>query len=107
VQILLIAKDTGFLKVGKVSLDGTKIKANASKHKALSYAHANKLQKQLETEVKVLMQKANEADNSDENDGMDIPKEISRREDRIAVIKEAKAKIEQRAKERYEKEEAE
>ncbi|SFV90410.1 Mobile element protein [hydrothermal vent metagenome] len=106
-QILLIAKDTGFLKVGKVSLDGTKIKANASKHKALSYAHANKLQKQLETEVKVLMQKANEADNSDENDGMDIPKEISRREDRIAVIKEAKAKIEQRAKERYEKEEAE
>ena len=104
VQILLIAQDTGFLKVGKISLDGTKIKANASKHKALSYAHANKLQKQLEAEVKVLMEKANEADNSDENDGMDIPEEISRREDRIAVIKEAKEKIEQRAKERYDKE---
>ena len=69
VQILLIAKDAGFLKVGKVSLDGTKIKANASKHKALSYAHANKLQEQLEAEVKVLMKKANEADSSDENDG--------------------------------------
>jgi transposase len=107
VQILLIAQEAGFLKVGKVSLDGTKIKANASKHKALSYAHANKLQEQLEVEVKILMQKADEADNSDENDGMDIPKEISRREDRIAVIKEAKEKIEQRAKERYEKEEAE
>jgi len=104
VQILLIAKDTGFLKVGKVSLDGTKIKANASKHKALSYAHANKLQEQLESEVKVLMQKAHEADNSDENDGMDIPQEIIRREDRISVIKEAKIKIQQRAKERYEKE---
>ncbi len=104
VQILLIAQGTGFLKVGKVSLDGTKIKANASKHKALSYAHANKLQEQLETEVKVLMQKANEADNSDENDGMDIPEEISRREDRIIVIKEAKEKIEQRSKERYDKE---
>ena len=104
VQILLIAQDTGFLKVGKVSLDGTKIKANASKHKALSYAHANKLQEQLEAEVKVLMKKANEADSSDENDGMDIPEEISRREDRIAVIKEAKTKIEQRAKERYDQE---
>ncbi len=104
VQILLIAQDTGFLKVGKISLDGTKIKANASKHKALSYAHANKLQEQLEAEVKVLMQKANEADNSDENDGLDIPEEISRREDRISVIKEAKEKIEQRAKEHYDKE---
>ncbi len=103
-QILLIAKDAGFLKVGKVSLDGTKIKANASKHKALSYEYANKLQQQLEAEVKALMQKANEADNNDENDGMDIPEEISRREDRIAVIKEAKEKIKQRAKERYDKE---
>jgi len=104
VQILLIAQDTGFLKVGKVSLDGTKVKANASKHRALSYAHANKLQEQLEEEVTVLMQKANEADNSDENDGMDIPEEINRREDRIAVIKEAKEKIQQRAKEHYDKE---
>jgi len=105
VGILMIAKETGMLKVGKVSLDGTKVKANASKHKALSYAHASKLQEQLETEVKTLMQKAQEADNDDENDGMSIPEEIARREDRIAVIKEAKAKIEQRAKERYDKEE--
>lgn len=104
VQILMIAKETGILKVGKVSLDGTKVKANASKHKALSYAHATKLQEQLEAEVKILMQKAKEADRDDENDGMSIPEEIVRREDRIAVIKEAKEKIEQRAKERYEKE---
>ena len=106
VQILLIAQSAGFLKVGKVSLDGSKIKANASKHKALSYAHAQKLQKQLEAEVNELMHKAKEADNDDDNDGMDIPGEIARREDRIAVIKEAKAKIEERAKERYEKEKA-
>ena len=106
VQILLIAQSAGFLKVGKVSLDGTKVKANASKHKALSYAHADKLQKQLEAEVKTLMQKANEADDSDDNDGMDIPDEIARREDRLEVIKEAKAKIEQRARERYEREKA-
>jgi len=106
VEILLISKEAGLLKVGKVSLDGTKVKANASKHKALSYAHADKLQKQLEAEVKTLMQKANEADDSDENDGMNIPDEIARREDRLEVIKEAKAKIEQRASERYEKEKA-
>lgn len=107
VQILMIAQSSGFLKVGKVSLDGTKIKANASKHKALSYAHANKLQKQLEAEVKTLLQKAKEADSNDDNDGMSIPDEIARREDRIAVIREAKAKIEQRAAQRYEKEECE
>ena len=107
VQILMISQSSGLLKVGKVSLDGTKVKANASKHKALSYAHATKLQKQLEAEVKTLMQKAKEADNNDENDGISIPDEIARREDRIEVIKEAKEKIEQRATERYEKEERE
>ena len=106
VQVLMVAQSAGVLKVGKVSLDGTKIKANASKHKALSYAYANKLQEQLEAEVRTLMQKAEEADNEDANDGMDIPKELLRREDRLKVIKEAKAQIEQRAKERYEKEKA-
>lgn len=107
VQILTIAQEMGMLKVGKVSLDGTKIKANASKHKALSYAHAAKLQEQLEAEVKALLQKAADADNDDTPDGMSIPDEIARREDRIEVIKAAKAKIEQRAKERYDKEQAE
>ena len=107
VQILMIAKETGILKVGRVSLDGTKIKANASKHKALSYAHASKLQEQLEAEVETLMQKAQEADEEEENDGMSIPDEIARREDRIAAIKEAKAKIEQRAEKRYEEEKKE
>lgn len=103
-QILSIAQETGMLKVGKVSLDGTKIKANASKHKALSYAHATALQEQLEAEVKRLLQKAADADSDDTPDGMSIPDEIARREDRIEVIKAAKAKIEQRAKERYDKE---
>ena len=106
VQILMVAQSAGFLNVGKVSLDGTKIKANASKHKALSYAYANKLQEQLEAEVRTLMQKAEVADNEDANDGMDIPKELLRREERLKVIKEATAQIEQRAKERYEKEKA-
>ncbi len=104
VQILNIAQEMGVLKVGKVSLDGTKIKASASKHKALSYAHADKLQKQLEAEVEALLTKAQSADDSEDNDGMNIPDEIARRKDKLAVIKAAKEKIEQRAKERYERE---
>ena len=102
VQILLIARESGFLKVGTVSLDGTKVTANASKHKAMSYAYAQKLEAQLEAEVQRLMEKAQMQDEQEVNDGMDIPDEIARRQDRLSVIKEAKAKIEQRAKERYE-----
>ena len=104
VQILSIAQAAGLLKVGKVSLDGTKIKANASKHKALSYGHVKKLQSQLEKEVETLLKKAKEADNSKSDDGLNIPEEIARREDRLKVIKEAKEKIEARAKVRYDKE---
>jgi len=87
----MVAQSAGFLKVGDVSLDGTKIKANASKHKALSYEYTNRLQKQLEAEVQTLMQKAQEADNEESNDGMNIPEELSRREGHLKVIKEAKA----------------
>ena len=104
VQILSIAQEMGVLKVGKVSLDGTKVKANASKHKALSYAHATKLQKQLEDEVATLLKKAQSADNKEDNDGMNIPDEIARREDRLEIIKLAKEKIEQRANERHKQE---
>jgi len=105
VQILSIAQEAGLLKVGKVSLDGTKVKANASKHKALSSGHIKKLQSQLEAEVEALLKKAQEADNSKSDNGLNIPEEIERREDRLAVIKEAKEKIEQRAAQHYEKEE--
>lgn len=104
VQILSIAQEAGVLKVGKVSLDGTKVKANASKHKALSYKHIKKLQSQLEAEVEALLEKAKEVDNSKSDDGLNIPEEIERREDRLQVIKEAKQKIEARAKVRYVKE---
>lgn len=106
VQILGIAQETGLLKVGKISLDGTKVKANASKHKALSYGHAQRLQEQLEAEVEMLMQKANEEDSADLPDGMSIPEEVARREDRLEVIKAAKEKIEARAAKRYEEEKA-
>jgi len=106
VQILLIAREMGFLKLGKVSLDGTKIKANASKHRALSWKHACKLEAQLKAEVEELLRHAEEADRSDLPDGLDIPAELARREERLTAIAQAKAEIERRAAERYAEEQA-
>ena len=107
VQILLIAQQMGCLKLGKVSLDGTKIKANASKHQALSWKYANELEAQLEAEVAELLRQAEEADNSEAPDGLDLPAELARREQRLEAIARAKAEIERRAAERHAREQAE
>ena len=107
VQILLIAQKMGLLKLGKVSLDGTKIKANASKHKALSWKYACKLEAQLKAEVEDLLRQAEEADRADIPDGFDIPDELARRNERLAAIAKAKAEIEQRAAVRHASEQAE
>jgi len=104
VQILLIAHEMGVLKLGSVSLDGTKIKANASKHHALSWDYAHKLEKQLKDEIKDLLRKAKQADKEDLPEGMNIPEELARRESRLKAIAAAKAQIEQRAAERFAKE---
>ena len=101
VQILQIAGQAGVLKLGTVSLDGTKVKANASKHKALSYNHACKLEEQLKAEVAELLRQAEAADQADLPDGMSIPEELSRRTERLKAIAEAKAEIERRSAERY------
>ena len=103
-QILLIAHEMGILKLGTVSFDGTKMKANASKHQALSWEHAGKIAKQLQEEVEQLWLLADQADQSLIPDGMKIPEEIERRETRLAGIAKAKEKIEARAAERYEQE---
>lgn len=105
-QILVIAKEMGISKIGKVSLDGTKIKANASKHKALSYGYAKKLEEQLKAEIAELMKKAQEQDDEITEDGMSIPDEISIRNKRLAAIGTAMVKIEKRTQERYEQEKA-
>ena len=107
VQILLIAQQMGCLKLGKVSLDGTKIKANASKHRALSWKHACKLETQLKAEVEDLLRQAEEADHSEMSDGLDIPAELTRREERLTAIAAAKAEIERRADLRHAEERAE
>jgi len=107
VQVLLLAREMGLLKLGTVALDGTKVHANASKHSALSYEHAGKIEAQLKAEVAELMAKAEAADRADVPDGMSIPDELARREERLKKIAEARTKIEARAKERFEREQAE
>ncbi len=107
VDILLMAETMRLLKLGTVSLDGTKIKANASKHKALSWAYANKLEEQLKAEVEELLRKAEDADNTALPEEMDVPAELARREQRLNTIAQAKEKIQARARERFEREQAE
>jgi transposase len=106
VQLLVLAKVMGIFKLGNVSLDGTKVKANASKHKAMSWGYANQLEEQLRREVQELLRQAEQADADDEPE-IDIPDELVRREDRLAAIEKAKAEIERRARERFEAEQAE
>jgi transposase len=106
VQVLMIARTLGVLNLGNIALDGSKIKANASKHSALSYGYIKKLEEQLQGEVKKLMALAEAANNEKIPEGMNLPEEIARREDRIKAIAEAKVKIEARAKERFEQEQA-
>ena len=107
VKVLLLAREIGVLKMGTVALDGTKIHANASRHNALSYEHAGKIEAQLKAEVADLLAKAEAADQADVPDGMSIPEELERREKRLATIAAARATIEARAKERFEREQAE
>jgi transposase len=107
VEILLLAQAMGFLKLGRVSLDGTKVKANASKHSALSWGHIQKLEAQLREEVEELMRLAEEADGREEAEGMEIPTELARREERLKAIEQAKQKLAERAAERHAAEQAE
>jgi transposase len=107
VQVLGVAREMGVLQMGTVALDGTKIHANASRHSALSYEHATKIETQLKAEVADLLGKAEVADQADVPDGMQVPEELARREKRLAEIARAKVVIEARAKERHARERAE
>lgn len=106
VQILVLAHQMGVFKLGTVSLDGTKIKANASKHRALSWEYACKLEEQLKAEVDALLRQADAADQAELPDGLDIPEELARRETRLAAIATAKAELERRAATRQAEEQA-
>ena len=106
VQVLQIARENQLSTFGAVSLDGTKIHANASRHSALSYGHIEKLEAQLKAEVQEMLELAESADQTLLPDGVVLPDEIKRREERLAAIAQAKAKIEARAQERQAREKA-
>jgi hypothetical protein len=108
-QVLECAARAKVLKVGDITVanDGTKIKANASKHSAMSHDHALEQMRLLEDEIAQLLAKAEEADSTPLRDGLSVPEEIKRREDRMGKIKEAMRVMEERAKERHAREKAE
>jgi len=104
-QVLAMALECGSIKLGRVSLDGTKLKANASKHKAMSYGRMKEKQQQLKAEVKQLLEQAEAADEAEDRQygsqrGDELPEELRRRETRLAKIKEAKKILEQRARDK-------
>jgi transposase len=105
-KVLEMAASSEVLKVGNitVAIDGTKILANASKHSAVSHGHAVEKIKEAEEQIAELLAKAEDADSTPLEDGLSIPEEICRREQRLAKLKEAKAQMEQRAKQRYKEE---
>lgn len=107
-QVLELAARTKVLKVGQVTLaiDGTKILANASKHSAVSHGHATEQMQLLSEEIAQLLAKAEAADSVPLQDGLSIPDEVKRRQERISKLKQAVTEIERRAAERTELEKA-
>ena len=103
VQVLQLAQQLKVLQVGQitVAVDGTKVLANASKHSAVSYERAGQMIAQLELEVGQLIAKAEQADSTPLQDGLTIPQEITRRQERKAALAKARAEIEARAQARY------
>lgn len=106
VQILEYAYKLRIFKLGDISIDGTKIQANASKHKAMSWEYANQLEAQLQAEIEALFQKA-ETQQGETFCDIDIPQEVQRRQERLEKIAELKAEIELRAQARYDEAQAE
>jgi len=113
VQVVQIATATGLVKMGQLSIDGTKIKANASKHKAMSYGRMQDEEKKLREEIKALTKAAVNADELDDKefgehfDGTEVPEELARRQKRLQAIQEAKRELEERKREEAERQQAE
>ena len=103
-QVLQICREAGLVKLGHVSLDGTKVKANASKHKAMSYARMEKAEAELVRQIDALLKEAEEVDAAEDakygkgKRGDELPKELARRESRLMKIREAKAALEKKAR---------
>ncbi|HJV71229.1 IS1182 family transposase [Ideonella sp.] len=100
VQVVRLAREMGLVKLGTIAVDGTKVKANASRHKAMSYGHMLKAEAELKAQIDALLKRAQQADEAEKNEPeLDIPAEIARREARLAAIAEARQRLEQRQRE--------
>ena len=106
VRVLELCQEAGLVRLGQVALDGTKVRANASKHKAMSYGRMKKAKEELEQEIAKLLEEAETVDAQEDarygksQKGWDLPKELRRREDRLNKIKEAMAALEAEAQEK-------
>ncbi|MGO9446295.1 MAG: transposase [Thiobacillaceae bacterium] len=100
VQVVKLARECGLLKLGTIAVDGTKIKANASRHKAMSYGRMREAEAELKAQIAALLDKARATDAAEKREPeVDIPAEIERRQERLAVIQAAKARLEERQRE--------
>ena len=100
VQVVKLAREMGLVKLGTIAVDGTKIKANASRHKAMSYGHMLKAEAELKRQIDALLERARQADEADSRQPeVDLPAEIARREQRLAAIAEARERLESRQRE--------
>lgn len=100
VQVVRLAREMGLVKLGTIAVDGTKLKANASRHKAMSYGHMLKAEAELKAQIDALLKRAQQADEAEKNEPeLDIPAEIARREARLSAIDEARRRLEQRQRE--------
>lgn len=104
VEVLRLCAEAGLMKVGRLALDGTKVKANASRHKAMSYDRMVQEEERLQKEIAELLEQAQQADEAEDKQhgkdgsGQEIPAELARRESRLKKIQEAKAALEEQAK---------
>ena len=97
VQVVRLAREMGLVKLGTIAVDGTKVKANASRHKAMSYGRMQTTQAELKAQIIALVKKASNTDEAEKNDpDLDIPAEIERRQARLVAIEAAKARLEER-----------
>jgi transposase len=100
VQVVRLAREMGLVKLGTVAIDGTKVKANASRHKAMSYERMKQAEAELKAQIDALLARAKSTDESEANEPeLDLPAEIERREARLTAIREARERLEQRQRE--------
>jgi transposase len=107
VQVLVVAQNAGVLKLGNISLDGSKIHADAAKSKAVSYKRLIELEQRLRQEIDELFALSEQAESEDVLPGMNVAEEIAFRQGRLLNLEQARAVLEARAAARYEAEQAE